>query len=525
MTCSKCNTENSSSAKFCIKCGYSLSEMKAEKIKANKFSAPFLKNRKLLNGVLVLIVLAGAGYFVKERFNFGGDSLSTSSLDELVKLNKEEGDQMAIAFVGGSLTKDKASEIYSGQKKINKLLRREVEGFLSTAKKIDIANQEKMKNFLDREEKIKELTGSESSCSMGKALVAGNLEKSDVDDSLKNKIMEEVNERCKISRLLDVCKIDRKTEFIEGSFDEEENLSIPIGYSIITKQPEKGEKAKITLAYDGQERGTSEVVTKEPVKGKKMKGTGQSIDVAKQTETILNQIFDLWQEQKMTASNILPFLDEQNQNKATDWESNYKKIVFNWLRFKDAKAQVDQVIFKENSYNQELPIITYLPMSVKNSNTNSSALIPFYYSATKNKWVTSNDTIAAIFKAVENQSIKAVKISPNKVLYTLNNNCKDGWFMNVSNGVTINSFGISGYNAINFNYTGNLNNYILTYKGSEMEVNVATSYYSSGLPVDFVSLINNGKINQLIGKSFEYTSYSCKSATNVEFIFFTEAEI
>ena len=531
MNCKKCDTENLDSAKFCKKCGQDLSQKEIKQAKPKR-SVKISKGKiKFMIIAVVIIGLVGAGAMTFKKKVDEKRILSVEYLEDLDK----RGDEECKIFDDIQYKSMSEKEIDAGLDKCAKIIEemgKATNIFVVYAKESEFKDNAKIEEFIkkydllagssdgnkkDWDEESKELANIKyhikTNSSEFKKKTGFNEEQSEKFIGL----MEEV---LSFSKLFDDIKIEKKTEQVEASYTEQENNKIPVGYSIITTKPQNGEKENVKIIVDGKEKGSGEIVIKEPQNGIKMIGSGDTEDIAKQAEDKLNQIIKLWQEQNFTAATILPFLTEESQNKAPEFESSYKKIIFNWRRFDKVEPILNQASFKENTTwsqkNETYPFIVYLPVTVSYYVGKDVLKIPFYYSTKKNEWISGNGTIAKLFEIIKYQSIEA-EISPKSFAFIKAGDCKK------DKEVEIKNINVNGVDNLRIDFSSSSLRqikFIVTINDSDSSTKVD---YSSSLPLALIDFANKNKSTVLIGKDFEYNSYfdgNCLCNSNISFAFF-----
>ncbi len=210
--------------------------------------------------------------------------------------------------------------------------------------------------------------------------------------------------------------IRRTTDSIPAKYDEQESKTIPIGYTIIKEDPEDGEIEFAEVSVDGKQMKDSVHLSEKPPKnGIKLVGTGTVEDIMPALKQELNKLFDMWNNQTFTAQNILPFLIEEEKERALDLERRYKSIVLNWKRFSDIKVVADDTYF-EKIRNDDYPIAAYI--TLKNNSDRISLSrnkeINLFYSAKEGKWIVAKDTLDDLFSYADRQKIYA-EVTPKEV--------------------------------------------------------------------------------------------------------------
>lgn len=458
---------------------------------------------KLFAPILGVVAVIGLVYFISTNFAFSVGN--QDKLDELTEMDKELNTKIEEIFMSEDMSKEDATRLYKDMKKFNRLFRKEAKAFVSLAKKVKVDDREDMKDFLEREKKIMEIAVSEDDCRGGRIIILAYLEETDLSDGNKDRVMDIYNESCDISRLLDVVEVKRETEsaglfsFKEipknmadeySEYDEEENKNIPVGYNIVSLEPDKGFAEEVELFVDGKNKGKSKVVTAEPSKGKRVKGTGDSGDVAREGEKILAEILESWENQKMSAADVLPFLSDENQNKAQEIESNYKKILFNWKRFEKYEPMLNQVTFNENKSDKNYPFVMNLPIIVEGVESDPPKSVSFYYGAKEDRWVADYSTFNALFIIVDAQLISS-KASPDKFNYISSDTCKKRLSFNPNDENIIDYFGISGDARIVFGkYISAGESWDIGVEGYDNDI---TTTYDIEMPLTMLEYINRDR--------------------------------
>jgi len=526
MNCLKCETENLESAKFCKKCGHGLGASSVGPVKrkpAVKISKGKIK-KIIIAGVIIGLIGVGAMY-VKGKSD-QKRVLSVKYLEDMGKSSDEDCNIMTDTTYGKRTEKEIDAELNKCSKFMNEF-GKVGEALVVYAREGKFNDNKAIDDFVkiyDAYEGAGETKTSSSECSRNLELassISSMYKLYGFNEKQIEKLMAMYEEVCSISKKLEAIDIKREKEIVKADYVEQKNDKIPAGYSIVTTQPQDGEKEKITLLVDGVQKGAGEIISKEPQKGIKMIGSGNTEEIAKQAEVKLNQIVKLWQDQNFTAATILPFLTEENASKAPELESYYKKVIFNWRRFDKIEPMLGQANFEEykligNNDNTH-PFVIYLPVTVSYYSTVSlysganTLKIPFYYSTEKNEWVSDSDTIDALFGIVKAQTINA-EASPNSFAYEKIGGCK------TDAEVTIENVSVSGIDAFNYNYGRLSSNFSLGADGFAGDSAVGGS---TTVPLSLVDFVNAKKITVLSGKSFTNVWYpECRVDKNVSFTFF-----
>ncbi len=522
MNCSKCNAENLDSAKFCKKCGNNLSENDVKQVK-RKHSVKISGGKiKFAIIAVVIIGLIGAGAMFLKKKSDEKRILSVEYLEDLDK-REEPCKKFVSDMMAGSLNEKEINIGLEECDKYSKEWNKAIETFVAYAKDVKFNDDTEVKGFVEKYKILKygddgNAVSAEECNSLVRELKANTdkfMKNTKTNENQAKKFISLIDEGCYYSKQFDSIKIEEKTEQIKAEYTEQENNKIPAGYSIITAEPQNGEKENIVIIFNGEEKGSGEIIIKEPQNGTKMIGSGNSEDIAKQVEDKLNQIVKLWQEQNFTATTILPFLTEEDQSKAPDLESSYKKVIFNWRRFDKVEPILSQVSFKENN-KKDYPFISYLPVTVSYYSGNNAPSIPFYYSAKKDEWVSRNDSIAALFEIVKYQSIKA-EISPTKFTFAKAGDCKK------DKEIEIKSASINGADNFKIDFSVSIL-YQIKFTLAIDSINSDTKIgYSSSLPITLIDFANKNKSTVLTGKDFEYSSFfdgDCLYGSDILFTFF-----
>ena len=363
MNCAKCNAENLDSAKFCKKCGHDLSQKETKQVKQKRSVKISGGKIKFAIIAIVIIGLIGAGAM---SFKEKSDEKRILSLEYLEDLNERMEEDCKIyinipSYGGNSMKEGEIDEGLDSCLRISKELYEASEILIAYARESEFNDNVEIEEFIKKaillpvssDADDEDLNEVNTAIKDTKLFMRNNNNKLDKLLGLNEKqsekfvaIMDGMNSSVK---LLDDIKIESKTEQTEAVYTEQENDKIPVGYSIVATEPQNGEKENVTLIVDGEKKGSAEVITKEPQNGVKMIGSGNTEDIAKQGEEKLNQILKLWREQNFTAKNILPFLTEETQNKAPDWESAYRRLgFFNQMCFDKVEPMLGRASFKEN---------------------------------------------------------------------------------------------------------------------------------------------------------------------------------
>ena len=271
------------------------------------------------------------------------------------------------------------------------------------------------------------------------------------------------------------------------------------------------------MIYDGKERGKTEIIIKEAVKGKKIKGTGSSEDIAKLGGKVLDELVLLWNDQKINASEILPYLSESMKSKAQDIESDYKKIAFNYKRFSKLEPMFSGVSFKERN-DKILPFELNLPIIVFGINQNTPYSVKFFYSAEKGVWVADYTTFENMFNIVKNQNF--VLVGDKKTFkYNESDKCKNGWFVKVVGDKSIGDLNVKGYSEIGFKTDASISSYSIS-MGEHKNV-VTVEKYNQTFPLKTLEYINKEKPEIITISDISYVSGStnCNSDITINFSF------
>lgn len=518
-TCIKCNTINDDNVAFCKSCGNSFSSNKSDmtwkKQQFNKFSFP--TNTKKI-GILAIILV----FFIFVVFSIKSswDSKKVLELEYLQALYIEDS---ALENDMRKLNDDNINtkDVDVLLDKVGNYIEKYVlvtNSFAKYTEGISLENPDNLKEFVEKKELIDKIMPNHSACDITSATLHLTSVKS-INLKQKTRFMEFIEKQCKASEPLREIIVIKDVKKVEWIFKEQTSKDIPVGYSIITLEPIAGEEWSVSVTINGVEKGSGNIVVKEPIDGIKMTGIGKTEDIAKQVDLILQEIITLWHNQKFSANDVLPYLDEANKNKASDWEWFYNKIIFNWIRLDNVKSLTSQIEFKDNVYDKNYPIVAYLPYKDKYFAGYWETKISFYYDAKANKWVSTNTTITELFNDVLSQKVPA-EVSPNKFQYVKDDLCIGVLNYHIED-VEISDANIIGYNQFRYNLQkGRAESSFLTVDGFKDSMEHA--YSNSNLPTDMISYINKEKKNQLIANKFSYNNGNCKSNIVVKYTFFKD---
>ena len=521
MNCTKCGSENLDSAKFCKKCGHELTKNEIKQVK-QKHSVKISGGKiKFVIIAVVIIGLIGAGAMSFKKKTDEKRILSVEYLEGLDERTEEE-----CKILENILYDDMdKKEIDAGLDKCTKFTKeyaKAIEIFVAHTKEMKFSDDAVIKEFIKKYDILEGETDMNEMSNIVSDIKANSskLKKFGLNEKQIEKYVAIWNEVYSSAKLFDDIKIEKKIEQIEADYSEQENNKIPAGYSIVTTEPQNGEKESVAIIVDGEKKGSGKVITKKPQNGIKMIGSGNAEDIAKQGKNKLNQIIKLWQEQNFTAAEILPFLSEENKNKAPEWESSYKKVIFNWKRFDKVEPILGQVSFKENTVwnkkDETYPFIMNLPITVSYYAKDDTPKIPFYYSAEKDEWVSGNGTFVELFKIIQKQSIEA-EISPTSFTFMKAGDCKK------DKEIKIKSASVNGADNLKIDFSVSLLyqiKFTLAVDSLDSDTKVG---YSSSLPLTLIDSANKNKSTVLTGNDFEYSSFfdgDCLCSSNISFAFF-----
>lgn len=550
MFCPQCRTENLDEAQFCKKCRYEFPEKgtslamakeglitaKEKLIPVGKKVLPliskvgselslFCKNtlipfyqkkvkpnpKPFLLALLMFIVLGG-GFFVYQTITSPKRVSETASLESLA-IRFENWTNSYMLAKGAS--KETFEKWLKEGLELANLYQKSVEVYLSSAQKLSPKYPEQFKELWEKDKILREIADYQSSyyfLDLGKTKGG-------------EKFYKIFNEAAILLNKVKI--IEENSEVIKAEYQEKENNKIPIGYSFITTEPENGRKQDISVIVEGENKGTVNIITKEPKDGEKIIGTGSQKDIAKIVSAKLDEIIKLFQGQTLNAANTLPFLDEENKERAIYWENEYKNTVLNWRRFDEYEVISGQVTFEKDSYyrseTESLPIKILLPVKVKYYQAGywgeQIPKIPFYYNKENNEWISTNETIEKIFNIINNQIIPA-KVSPDTFTFPKTKECDL-----YDRKVKIENITIFGKNTLKGDFwRRNVSNIVFLVGDYQSEpISIGSS-----LPGELIETVNKTKNTVLIGKTFRYeysgwwSNYKCEASTNISFTFFSE---
>lgn len=518
MRCHKCESENIREARFCEKCGSDLkSHTDGEARQARSFRMP-AQAQKIGTAVVVLGVVVFGGLFIKSRLE-SGNAMEIDSLRALSVENDALEKEMTVVFSGRSSSKEDIDAVLKKTESYVDRYSVVAKAFAQYAESVSLTNDVGLKDFVEKKALVDELGPHEGDCDVISLSASALVPTDSLDAKQKAEFFSLMTRYCADSEPLRNIIVKKNTKPVEGTYREEKSQDIPIGYSIVSQEPVNGERGMVSVSINGKEKGSRDIVSKDSIEGVKLMGAGKTEDIGKKVDAKLQEILLLWRDQKFSASDILPFLDEKNKKKATDWESAYKKTVFNWARFDKLKSSANQIEFKDTESNKDFPITAYIPVQDTYYVGYGKPQIPFFYDVKTNAWVSSNATIAELFALVEGQSLFAMDISPDTFRYKKTDSCKSGWFFDVDKSIKITKVSIDGYATFKYSLEGG-------YTRKETVVvegmNDDPIQGNKILPSDVISYINKEKKTRFIGKEFVASSGSCTSNPDIKFTFFKD---
>ncbi len=477
------------------------------------------KKKPILVLAILLAGLVVGGYFIaKDRMYFGAP-LEPKSVEEFQSNFEEWVESVGPGEkYGGASGKELNPWLREGEI-LSQTLKNYCENYVSFAKKVNVNNREQLRNFLSLDHTLRDVGGGQIYCyPQGRGMMLADLLTPlglnvPLDEKQEKRLTGIFDTLCEGVVLLDKVKVDKETENIEGSYQEQQNENIPHGFSVTTLKPEDGTQETVTITVEGKNRGTATVTTKEPKNGVKITGSGSTEAIAQKASSILGELIQLFQDQTLDAATILEFLDEENKAKATTWEGEYKRIVFNWRRFDSYQPLLSQTTFEETgSFTSSNYLFQLqLPVQIRYYKGRETPQIPFYYDGNANQWVSTNATLEAVFNVIRKQKIEA-GASQTQIEYPKTDDC----YYYYSRKYKVDEFAVEGFDKLETNFSSKVT---LVVNDKEISKPV-TDGSSLADDLAFVEEVNRSKSTAFTAKRFEYGG--CELSPNITYTFFLD---